>query len=127
MNRKLIGAAAFVAVLALVAGAIGLATSLGTNTKTTAYPGWPTYSQSQPHGCRPVAPGAYSTICDNSTAAVGRPATSNACHPVAPGAFTEICDGNAAPAPAPRPQPAPDTLTCTPVAPGAFTEVCARH
>lgn len=129
MNRKLLTGIAFVAVLAVVAGAIALATTLGTSTKTTAYPSWPTYSQSLPQGCRTVAPGAYSTICNNSTtASVGQHGNGVTCRPVAPGAFTEVCtNNNGAPAPAPKPQPAPGTVTCTPVAPGAFTEICTKR
>jgi hypothetical protein len=129
MNRKLLTGIAFVAVLALVAGALALATTLGSSNRTTAYPGWPTYSQSLPQGCRPVAPGAYSTICvSTQQPSVGRPGSTVTCRPVAPGAFTELCTSiDGAPAPAPKPQPAPATTTCTPVAPGAFTEICTKR
>lgn len=131
MNRKLVAGLGFVAVLALVAGAIALATGFGSVKPATAYPGWPTYVQTVPQGCHPVAPGAYTTICDSQQSSnVKQPATGStvSCHPVAPGAFTQICtDGQAVPAPTPAPEQTPATLTCTPVAPGAFTEICARR
>ena len=129
MNSKLLATVGTVAVLALIAGAVVLATNLGAPKPRTAI-AYPTYVQTLPAGCRPVAPGAYSAICgERAGVSIPKPANGLVCHPVAPGSFTQICvpkDSIGAPHPTPAPtQPA--QLVCKPVAPGAFTEICTRR
>jgi hypothetical protein len=119
------------ALVALVVAAAGFtAISLGSRQPTrVAIPDVPV--PQAPAGCRPVAPGSYSAICDPSSD-VGNPAapaplvTSHGCRPVAPGAYSEICDGRSDVTPDPEPQGAGD-LVCRPVAPGALSEICTRR
>jgi hypothetical protein len=131
MNKqRAITGLAGLAVIALVAAVVAIGLNVGARVPPPNRLGYPTYVQTVPTGCHPVAPGAYSTICDGGTADVPVNNPSHGpvldCHPVAPGAFTQICVRHESTDVPGQPAPKPSRIECTPVAPGAFTEVCTR-
>jgi hypothetical protein len=131
MNKqRAITGLAGLAVIALVAAVVAIGLNVGARAPRPTALSWPTYIQTVPNGCQPVAPGAYSTICDGGTAdvPVNNPSPGPAldCHPVAPGSFSQICVPRGTTDSPAQPAPKPSGIDCRPVAPGAFTQICTR-